>query len=157
MNNLQDLCYDKLAETTMTAPPLIQKIIMGETRERVKQNMKDEVKKEVMSEAKKEAQVNILKDLPYLIPEIMQDIIMVMTEDGRIHRNFREELSHLPKEMVECAIQTAEAAVQTMETHYVHRAFNFTNTARNVHIADHGVWDQEIDDERDSDSEDEYF
>jgi hypothetical protein len=124
MSSLQKLCYEQLAVSVQTAPPLIQEMIMGETRDRVKKNMKAEVKAEVMPVAKQEAKVDICKTLPYLVPEIMEDIIAAMTENGRMRRNFREDLSHLSPEIVECAILTAELAVRTMETHYVHRAFS---------------------------------
>jgi hypothetical protein len=123
MNSLQELCYAQIAATVETAPPLLQEIVMGETRERIKKNMKSEVKNEVLHEVKKRAQGEICKDLSSLVPDIMEDIIESMTQPGHMRRNYREELDHLPREVVECAIRIAEDSVSLLEDHYIRREF----------------------------------
>jgi hypothetical protein len=128
MTTLQEMCYNQLAKSMETAPPLLQEMVMGETCQRVKENMKKEVREEMMPEVEKEVKKSMCNILPYLIPEIMQDIISAMTEDGRMRRNFRDEYIHLGSDVIECAIQTAETAVTTMEDHYVYRAFNTLDT-----------------------------
>lgn len=123
MFTLKEICYENIARDVVSAPPLIQEIIMGETYTRVKSNMKDDVVKEV----KKDVKTDMCKTLPFLVPDIMKDIIASMTIDGYTRRDFRDEYKHLCPEIVQCAIITAESAVNIMESHYVHRAFEMVN------------------------------
>jgi len=104
----------------MSAPPVIQEIVMGETSERIKEKLKDEAVEEV----KKDNRDNMYKYLPHLVPEIMDDIISSLTIAGRVRQNFREVYSKLDPEMIECAINIAETTVQSMEQFYVHRLMN---------------------------------
>jgi hypothetical protein len=74
---------------------------------------------------------NICIELPFLISEIMQDIIRSMTENGRTRINFREQLKDsLDSEIIECAISTAEDVILTMEDHYINRSFANYNRTR---------------------------
>ena len=120
MASLQDLCHLSIANSIMSAPPVIQEILMGETSERIKEKLKDEAVEEV----KKDIRDNMYKILHHLVPEIMNDIISSLTTAGRVRRNFREVYANLDPEMIECAINIAETTVQTMEQYYVHRVMN---------------------------------
>lgn len=112
MSNLQELCYDKLVQSIISAPPLIQDIIIGKTYRKIRDNMKNDAK------------ITIYNTLPYMLTEIMQDIIDTMTEGGgRVRRNFREEYKHLEYNLVECAIKTAEDSVGIMEDRYARKNF----------------------------------
>lgn len=122
MKRLEDLCYDQLADTIQNAPPFLQEMIIGETCERIRENMKYDLKKELM----KETYLTFFQYLPDIIPEIMQDIVSSCTEKSNyIPRDFRKELAHFPEEIVECSIQTAIAAVQTLEARYIYRTFDY--------------------------------
>ena len=88
-------------------------MVMNETSKRIRDKMIPDVKKEIREE--------ICDYLPDILPEIMQDIVYSMTLRGYVYRDFREELNHLPPEIVECAIQTATAAVHVMEARYLYR------------------------------------
>lgn len=131
MFTLQDVCYNKLSESMKSAPPLLQKEIMGKVYDRVKEDakedVKEEIKKELIPQIYQQTQDNFRQMLPYLISEIMEDIIKSTTESGYIRRNFAEEYKHLNKNIVHCAIQTAELTVTSMENHYTYRAFEFDN------------------------------
>lgn len=120
MASLQDLCHLSIANSMMSAPPVIQELVMGETSERMKKKLKDEAVEEV----KKDNRDNMYQILPLIVPEIMEDIISSLTTAGRVRRNFREVYSNLDSEMIECAIKIAETSVQSMEQYYVHRAMN---------------------------------
>jgi hypothetical protein len=104
----------------MSAPPVIQEIVMGKTSEKIKEKLKDEAVEEV----KKDNRDNMYKILPHIVPEIMDDIISSHTTAGRVRRNFREVYSNLDPEMIECATKIAETTVQSMEQYYVHRVMN---------------------------------
>ena len=125
--SLQDLCYDSIVSSIQTAPPLLQEIIMGETTER----MKNKMIVEAYDSAREKAIHDVCEELPSLITEIMQNIIMAMSEDGRNRRSFRDEhhkSSH--PDILECAIKISEDVVQTMESHYIYRAFGLPRDNR---------------------------
>lgn len=150
--SLQELCYDSLANTMNTAPPLLQEMIMGETRERIK--------KEVEKELVEKLQKNICNIFSYLVPEIIEDITASMNEIGRARRDFRAEYKHIDTEVIECAISTAEIAVSSMDNHYVNRPF--VMNAMSAHGAwNEGEFDGEYSDDSDindsNDSNDEYY
>ena len=154
MNSLQELCYAHIASTVETAPPFLQEKVMGETRKRIKENMKDDVKKEVMPEAKKMVQGEICNVLPYIFPDIIDDIIGSMINPGRIRRNYRKELVHLPSEVVECAILIAENSVNILDDHYTRREFALR---QNNYFSFFGGEEEYSDQDSDRDSEENYF
>ena len=117
MQSLQNLCYHHLAETLQSAPPLLQEIIIGETCEIIKEN----IKKEILPDVEKESNLIFCKYLPVIIPEIMQDIVSHMEETNYIPRDFCKEYSLVPKEIVECAIQITIELFQKMEARYIYR------------------------------------
>ena len=142
--SLQDLCYDSITSSMQTAPPLIQEMIMGETSKR----MKDQMIAEAYDIARERAIHDICDELHPLITEIMQDIIMTMTENGRNRKSFRDEyhkLSH--PDILECAIKVSEDVIQTMESHYIYRAFELEGRA--------GLGNYDSDREYESDNSDE--
>lgn len=113
--SLEDLCYQKMAQTMNDAPPVLQEFIMGGTSKAFKKEVrKDVIKKEVKS---------MCEIIPDLVPEIMEDIIKSISRPTYIRTDFMAIYKHLRPEMVECAIKTAEAAVSRMEERYVHSAF----------------------------------
>ena len=122
MESLQNLCYHHLVESLQNAPPLLQEIIIGETYERIKDN----IKKELLTDLKKESNLIFCKYLPVIIPEIMQDIVSHMEETDYIPRDFCKEFSRVPKEIVECAIQITIELFQKLEALYIYRTFNIS-------------------------------
>lgn len=131
MTTLKEVCYEKFAKSVENAPPLVQEMIIGETRSRIKDKINQELKQKVTDETKKEVKNNFCNVLPYLIPEIMQDIINSISHAGRTHHNFYEKYKHLDVEIIDCAIKSAENAVNKMEEYYIHRAFNIANASTN--------------------------
>ena len=123
VSNLQELCYQKLASTMNNAPPLLQEMIMGETKEYFKNQIRSEVKTEIQEEQKEIAYNDIMEHVPVLVPEIMADILASMTQNGRMRQDFRMIYSHLSPQAVACAIETAERAVRNLDEHYIHNSF----------------------------------
>lgn len=140
MTTLKEVCYEQFSKSVEDAPPLIQEMIIGETRSRIKDKIHQELKQKVTDETKKEVKNNFCDVLPYLIPEIMQDIISSMSNAGRAYRNnFYEKYKHLDVEIIDCAIKSAENAVNKMEEHYIHRAFNIANASANIDNSYYGI------------------
>ena len=69
--SLEELCYEQIANSINSAPPLIQEMVMNETSKRIRDKMIPDVKKEIREE--------ICDYLPDILPEIMQDIVYSMT------------------------------------------------------------------------------
>ena len=109
------------------APPLLQEMIMGETKEYFKNQIRSEVRSEVRSEIQEEqkeiAYNDIMENVPVLVPEIMADILASMTQNGRMRQDFRMIYSHLSPQAVACAIETAEYAVRNIDESYIHNSF----------------------------------
>jgi hypothetical protein len=123
VSTLQELCYQKLASTMNDAPPLLQEMIMGETKEYFKNQIRSEVKAEIQEEQKEIAYNDMMETIPLLVPEIMADILASMTQNGRMRQDFRMIYSHLSPQAVACAIETAEHAVRNLDERYIHNSF----------------------------------
>ena len=134
VSTLQELCYQKLASTMNGAPPLLQEMIMGETQEYFKNQIRSEVKKEIQEEQKEIAYNDIMETVPVLVPEIMADILASMTQNGRMRQDFRMIYAHLSPQAVTCAIETAEHAVRNLDERYIHNSFG--NISRVNHESD---------------------
>ena len=134
VSTLQELCYQKLAHTMNGAPPLLQEMIMGETQEHFKNQIRSEVKTEIQEEQKEIAYNDIMDTVPVLVPEIMADILASMTQNGRMRQDFRMIYSHLSPQAVACAIETAEHAVRNLDERYIHNSFG--NISRINHESD---------------------
>ena len=116
------------------APPLLQEMIMGETQEYFKNQIRSEVKKEIQEEQKEIAYNDIMETVPVLVPEIMADILASMTQNGRMRQDFRMIYAHLSPQAVTCAIETAEHAVRNLDERYIHNSFG--NISRVNHESD---------------------
>lgn len=123
VSTLQELCYQKLASTMNDAPPLLQEMIMGETKEYFKNQIRSEVKAEIQEEQKEIAYNDMMETIPLLVPEIMADILASMTQNGRMRQDFRMIYSHLSPQTVACAIETAEHAVRNLDERYIDNSF----------------------------------
>ena len=134
VSTLQELCYQKLAHTMNGAPPLLQEMIMGETQEYFKNQIRSEVRTEIQEEQKEIAYNDIMETVPLLVPEIMADILASMTQNGRMRQDFRMIYSHLSPQAVACAIETAEHAVRNLDERYIHNSFG--NVSRVNHESD---------------------
>lgn len=102
--SLNELCYKQIAYSIEKASPFYQEIIIGESRDRIQKNIIKEIQ----------------EHLTAIIPEIIQDLVSSTIKTGYISRDFRTELSHLPSEIVECAIRIAIETVNVLETKWLH-------------------------------------
>jgi hypothetical protein len=131
VSTLQDLCYQKIANTMNDAPPLLQEMIIGETREKMKGILLSEIKTEMRKELMKELHLNMIDTIPLLVPEIMTDIIKAMTTHNRMRNDFHNVYPHICPFMIECAVQTAEHAVRNLDDSYIHNTFRRVNNNNN--------------------------
>ena len=102
--SLNELCYKQIAYSIEKAPPFYQEMIIGESRDRIQKNIIKEIH----------------ENLSVIIPEIIQDLVSSTIKTGYISRDFRKELSHLPTEIVECAIRISTETVNALETKWLH-------------------------------------
>ena len=102
--SLNELCYKQIAYSIEKAPPFYQEMIIGESRNRIQKNIIKEIQ----------------EHLSLIIPEIIQDLVSSTIKIDYISRDFRVELSHLPTEIVECAIRIATETVKILETKWLH-------------------------------------
>ena len=102
--SLNELCYKQIAYSIKSAPPFYQEMIIGESCDRIQKNIINEIQ----------------ENLSYIIPEIIQDLVSSTIKTDYISRDFRVELSHLPTEIVECAIRIATDTVNVLETKWLH-------------------------------------
>ena len=102
--SLSELCYKQIAYFIEKAPPFYQEMIIGESCDRIQKNIIKEID----------------EHLSAIIPEIILDLVSSTIKTNYISRDFRKELSHLPKEIVECAIRIARETVNVLETKWLH-------------------------------------
>ena len=102
--SLNELCYKQIAYSIEKAPSFYQEMIIGESRDRIQKNIIKEIQ----------------EHLSAIIPEIIQDLVSSTIKIEYISRDFRVELSHLPTEIVECAIRIATETVNVLETKWLH-------------------------------------
>jgi hypothetical protein len=164
VSTLQELCYQKLASTMNGAPPILQEMIMGETKEYFKKEIRSEVKAEVREEQKELAYNDIMETVPLLVPEIMSDILASMTQNGRMRQDFRIIYAHLSPQAVSCAIETAEHAVRNLDDRYIHNSFgnvsqvNYESDEYSLLSSSHNDYSDDLmdrDEDEDRDDEDE--
>ena len=102
--SLNELCYKQIIYSIEKAPPFYQEMIIGESRDRFQKNIINEIQ----------------ENLSVIIPQIIQDLVSSTIKTDYISRDFRVELSHLPTEIVECAIRIATETVKILETKWLH-------------------------------------
>jgi valyl-tRNA synthetase len=130
MASLKELCLEKIANEISEAPPMIQEMIIDETKDRMSEKIKKEIEEETKSEIYDNLLCNLSHDitniLTYLIPSITEDIMISITTT--VNRpNFYEKYSNLPYIVVKCAIEASENIVNSMEERYVHNVFSQVN------------------------------
>lgn len=118
VSTLQELCYDRIALTIEHAPPLIQEQVLGETMKRLEAK--------ILSRAREDVSKSFNDILPYIVPDIMEDIIYTSTHPGSVRRNYRHEFNNVWAPVMNCAVRVAEEAVRKMEERYIHAAFSRT-------------------------------
>jgi len=125
--SLTSLCLSNIADMVGQMPPLIQDMVIQESRDVIKAQVKDELEAEAKLSVRKDIQKEATNYLSDLIPEIMSDMISAIT-DGRAQMDYLQEYKHIPTFIVQCAIDTAERSVTVMEERYVHQSFEMANT-----------------------------
>jgi hypothetical protein len=140
--SLQEICYKNIANTMLTAPPMLQEIVAGETKKRMEERLQKDVKESVEEETYKQ----VIDYMPDIVPEIMQDMIRVMTVTNGAHKDYYFEYPKTPRYIVTSAIRIAEEAVRVLDERYVYPAFNQAN-----------MLDTNDEDEEDSDEDSDFY
>ena len=137
MSTLQEICYNSLATTVSQAPPMIQEMVMGETRNRIKEEVSQEIRAEIREEIRAEIQEEQTRSTTsifhLLVPDIVDDIIQSMTHQNRLRTNYHIVYAHLNPNIVQGAIETAEYTVRIMDDRYINNAFLVNNEHYNTH------------------------
>ena len=123
MTTLQNLCFENIAKTISNAPPLIQEMVIDETKQRIERKMEKKIEKKYIA---------YNSSISFLVPEIMTDIINSMT-NNTLRKDFRSIYSNLPKHIIECAILTAENCVRDLDDRYFHNIMSVQNQHSNFY------------------------
>lgn len=126
MQNLEDICFQKFTNTIYTMPPLLQEHVIGTSTEKLKKEVKKEVKEEVVLEVSE----NFAFLLPNIVPEIIRDIITSNSNNNTFRINFFEKYSHIDKNIISCAIKTAEYSVMLLQENY--NFYTYENNLENI-------------------------
>jgi len=125
MPSLQELCQQNITTSIYNMPPVMQEMVIGETKEQIKEQIRKELIAEIRAEEKVRKQ--LLNDVTFLIPDIMKDIIFTMTNHNVSRKNFYETWPNIPTSTIQAAINIAENTVSEMEEHYVYNSFSTNN------------------------------
>lgn len=109
MLSLEEICYQNITNTMLSAPPLIQEIVAGETKKRMIEKVRKEVEEKITREME--------KYLPSLVPMIMDDIVRATIQNS-LRMDYYTVYSHIPIHIVKIAINVAEESVRTLEEHF---------------------------------------
>ena len=108
MKTLQELCYDSLAESIYNAPPHIQEMVMGETKQRVEKRVREEVAKDV----KKKVTIKVFKEVVDIctlaIPEFVTDIVACTVNDNRERKPYFEIYKKIGEDNIDMLLQASE-------------------------------------------------
>jgi len=118
--SLTNMCLENIAESVCQMPPLIQDMVINTSCDKLKKEVKEEVKKEVKEEVKEEVSKDMSNILPHIIPEIMADIFQSMTNNNTTRTNFYEVYNHIDKNLITCAIKSAENSIFLLENKYIY-------------------------------------
>jgi hypothetical protein len=115
MTSLQELCYNNIADSINNAPPLLQEMIIGETKQRMRKKIKIEVENKL--------KLDVYEALPYLVPDILSDILRTITKNNVLRKDYHKIYNNFSKEIIDCAISIAEESINTIHNHgYVHNS-----------------------------------
>jgi len=104
--SLEQLSFNKYMETFNKMPPVLQENILNDSVDNIKTQVRNETKSQFCNY------------IPFLVNEIMEDLIQSMT-NNRIRTNFYATYPNINKDIIECAIRTAEMTVDIMEQRYI--------------------------------------
>lgn len=117
MESLQTLCYESLAQSISDAPPIIQEMVIGETKKQIKKRVREDIEREVEQKMKKKIRFDSLIEISVLysiiIPEIVTDIVASMVKNNRMRRNYRQIYPKIQTDVMDHAIEIAETVART--------------------------------------------
>ena len=118
--SLTELCHMNIAESIYTAPPMIQEMIIDDTKDRMKKRIKKDLEPEIEKRAEKKAEEKI-KTLAEttsvqmgniyasLIPEVITDMVRAATT-GVMRTDYYEYYTAMgyPRDMIRDLIDASE-------------------------------------------------
>lgn len=117
MESLQTLCYESLAQSISDAPPIIQEMVISETKKQIRKRVREDIEKEVEEKSKKKIRISSLIEISELysiiIPEIVTDIVASTVSNNRMRRNFRQIYPNIQPDVMDYAIEIAETIART--------------------------------------------
>lgn len=153
MNNLSDLCLHYIAEQINEAPPMIQDMIINETKETIKNNVKKEIRNEIRNDL-----FNELNILSTIIPSITKSIIICRSNFNE-KPNFYEIYKNIPKDIVQLAINISEKNVYQLNNSFNILYYVSANARYRFYTSDNesnNENEQDEDNEYSSDNSNEY-
>lgn len=114
MSSLKELCLQNIADTVYNAPPGIQEIVMGETREKVE----EKVRKDILPTVDLIAKENVADLYSWMIPQMISELVMTMTTNGGFTiANYVNRYSNVDSSIVEKAFEIASESVSRIDSH----------------------------------------
>ncbi len=143
MSSLQELCLQNIAETINEAPPLIQEMVMNETKERIKKK----VRIEILPIVKLEAKETVADVYSWMVPQMISELVMTMTTNGGFTiANYVDRYSNrVETSIIEAAFEIASESVSRIGEHI---------TYGSAYNGDENYYDSDSDRSRDYDSDD---
>lgn len=126
MKSLKELCQENIATSICNVPPMLQEMVIGETKEK----MREQIRKELMDEirAEENARKDMLDMIQYLVPAIMKDIVFSITHNNESREDFYKLWPNVSRDTIKAAIMIAESSINEMEDRYIHREFSLSES-----------------------------
>jgi hypothetical protein len=122
--SLKELCLKNIANTILQMPPGLQEMVISESTTLIKEQLRAEIREELREEVLKQVHGEVLRQscdiLPYIVPEIIQDIIHSMTNINISRSDYFTMYSNIPREIIMSAVKTAEYSVTNLEERYIY-------------------------------------
>jgi len=139
MKSLKELCQENIATSICNIPPMLQEMVIGETKEK----MREQIRKELIDEirAEENARKDMLDMLQYLVPDIMKDIIFSITHNNESREDFYKLWPNVSRDTIKAAIMIAESSINEMEDRYTHREFSLSES--NIYMETDSSFDED--------------
>jgi polyribonucleotide nucleotidyltransferase len=133
MFTLKQICHENIAQTMLSAPPDLQEMIIGETKDRIIEKVKEEVRNEIRLEMKLELQLqfeqmkehirkeienNLRNEIMNFLPDLVSEIIKDTNLVDQVHNDYPD----IPEYITTIAIDIATNIVDELpkNTHSVY-------------------------------------
>lgn len=130
MPSLEETCYNAIATQMTNFPPGLQETIMGETHARVREGLKAEVQQDV----KKNLEDELENTLVFLVPEIMQELLLCRHDPHHICPNFYDKYQGIDPKTIQGAVKIAQATSLRLDNYYIDEFLNRAGANEHVNL-----------------------